>query len=332
MVAGLPPGSRYFGGERFDCNFRRNGVERAKRDGSEAAAAAGDTNEDEDDEWRAFGGHRFVLPVLELSAEVGQGPVLAVNLAWAAHDSRGGGAVRLSPSASTSSSSAPSGSGEASTLAEAASRAAALLARVPAAVAAAGHPPPAAPQPPARVVNNAGDEEGSSGRVAWRRQVRAALREIGEGMYGKVVLARRAMVASGDGDGIDALELAASLRHDRGHLFLFDLLDQSGGSGACAQPAAFVGCTPEQLFEVGRGGEVATMAVAGTRPRGSTAAEDARLGEDLLASAKDMAESKHGQSIARLRPVVVPFSVRGSSSNRCPPLAPALQTASWSTS
>ncbi|MCW2952443.1 MAG: anthranilate synthase component [Conexibacter sp.] len=49
------------------------------------------------------------------------------------------------------------------------------------------------------------------------------------------------------------------------------------------------GASPEPLVTV-RDGRVATRPVAGTRPRGATAAEDARLAEDLLEDQKERAE------------------------------------------
>ena len=48
---------------------------------------------------------------------------------------------------------------------------------------------------------------------------------------------------------------------------------------------AFLGCTPERLF-LSKGSVVVTEALAGTRPRGDSHAEDERLGSELLASEK----------------------------------------------
>ena len=52
---------------------------------------------------------------------------------------------------------------------------------------------------------------------------------------------------------------------------------------------AIVGSSPEILVRV-RGGEVTIRPIAGTRPRGATPEEDARLGEELLADPKERAE------------------------------------------
>ena len=52
---------------------------------------------------------------------------------------------------------------------------------------------------------------------------------------------------------------------------------------------ALASCSPELLLRV-RGGRVATRPIAGTRPRGGTAAEDRRLSGELLLSPKERAE------------------------------------------
>ncbi len=52
---------------------------------------------------------------------------------------------------------------------------------------------------------------------------------------------------------------------------------------------AIVGSSPEILVRV-RGGDVTIRPIAGTRPRGATPADDKRLGEELLADPKELAE------------------------------------------
>lgn len=53
---------------------------------------------------------------------------------------------------------------------------------------------------------------------------------------------------------------------------------------------AVVSCSPEQFLSV-REGQATTRPIKGTRPRGSTTAEDIALAQDLAASAKDRAEN-----------------------------------------
>ena len=53
---------------------------------------------------------------------------------------------------------------------------------------------------------------------------------------------------------------------------------------------AVASCSPERFLQL-RGREVETRPIKGTRPRGETAEEDARLAADLLASEKDRAEN-----------------------------------------
>ncbi len=53
---------------------------------------------------------------------------------------------------------------------------------------------------------------------------------------------------------------------------------------------AVVSCSPERFLEV-RGREVETRPIKGTRPRGDSPEEDARLAAELLASEKDRAEN-----------------------------------------
>ena len=112
----------------------------------------------------------------------------------------------------------------------------------------------------------------------WNATVRAALEEIAGGRLEKVVLARALDLPWAATSPVD---VATRLRHDEpdAHTFLFEPIPGR----------AFLGAAPESIAEVA-GGVLRTTAVAGSAPRGATAAEDAALADALLASAKDRAE------------------------------------------
>jgi menaquinone-specific isochorismate synthase len=113
----------------------------------------------------------------------------------------------------------------------------------------------------------------------WRENVERALAAFSEGRLGKVVLARRAEFGfSGD---LDPTLLLESLKAATPGCFHFYAEPESG--------TAFLGASPERLFR--RDGRMLeTEAVAGTRPRGVSSAEDEGLRDDLLHSAKDRVE------------------------------------------
>lgn len=126
---------------------------------------------------------------------------------------------------------------------------------------------------------------------AWRRNVSAAVATIRAGVFHKVVLARTRTVMVGN-------RVEAALRHlwtvqPEAYVFAF-----SRGS------SCFLGATPERLIEH-RSGRITTCALAGTMPRGGDPAEDDRLGEALLGSAKDRHE--HALVVSGIREALAPF-------------------------
>jgi len=63
----------------------------------------------------------------------------------------------------------------------------------------------------------------------------------------------------------------------------------------CFQPqdgSVFLGASPERLYKR-KGRQIQSEAIAGTRPRGETAAEDQRFRQELLNSRKDFAEHQY---------------------------------------
>jgi len=116
----------------------------------------------------------------------------------------------------------------------------------------------------------------------WRGDVERALSAFSEGRLGKLVLARRTEL--GFAREIDATLLAERLREATPGCFHYYIEPEEG--------VAFVGASPERLFRR-EGRVIESEAVAGTRPRGSSEADDAELRDDLLRSEKDKLEHDH---------------------------------------
>jgi isochorismate synthase len=126
---------------------------------------------------------------------------------------------------------------------------------------------------------------------SWQGLVSKAVDEIRHGSFEKVVFARRVEVRAGDG-----FDLGGALRH-----FLAGSRDTTvfatSMHGQC-----FLGATPEYLLQV-VGDQVGTLGLAGSAPRGATAAEDAALERELRNSAKNAHEHAvvTGRLISTLR-------------------------------
>jgi len=117
---------------------------------------------------------------------------------------------------------------------------------------------------------------------AWKRGVERALSVFSDGRLDKVVLARR--TEFGFAEEIDAALLAERLREAAPGCFHFYVGPE--------ESVAFVGASPERLFRR-EGRTIESEAVAGTRPRGVSEADDEKLRDDLLRSKKDKAEHDH---------------------------------------
>src|SRR3569623_2591048 len=114
----------------------------------------------------------------------------------------------------------------------------------------------------------------------------------GAGRYGEMVAAAKAYIEAGDifqavlaqrftlPFTLPPFELYRALRRVNPSPFLYHL-DLPG--------FALTGSSPEILVRV-RGGEVAIRPIAGTRPRGKTAAEDEAARLSLLTAPKERAE------------------------------------------
>lgn len=119
------------------------------------------------------------------------------------------------------------------------------------------------------------------GAAAWAVGVARALGSMESGSVSKVVLARRVLLALSD--SVDPLALLHGIRNITGPCYQF-----CGSHGA---GFAFVGASPERLFRR-TGRRLDSEAVAGTRPRGQSDADDLRLESELRGSAKEAHEHR----------------------------------------
>ena len=128
--------------------------------------------------------------------------------------------------------------------------------------------------------------DGSLTAPGWERAVAAAVRRIRAGQLSKVVLARDLYATAARDLDIRAILRRLTERYPDCYTF------------ACAN---LVGATPELLIRR-QDDDVSSLVLGGTAPRGRDAAEDARLGAALLASAKEREE--HGYAVVGVRAVL----------------------------
>jgi menaquinone-specific isochorismate synthase len=140
------------------------------------------------------------------------------------------------------------------------------------------------------------------GWEGWKRNIERALAAFSEGRLGKVVLARRTEFVFAE--GVDAVLLAESLEGATPGCFHFYAEPEEG--------TAFVSASPERLFRR-EGRAIESEAVAGTRPRGASEADDDELRDELLRSAKDKAEHDYVRVgiVEALEPLCEELEVEG---------------------
>ena len=141
---------------------------------------------------------------------------------------------------------------------------------------------------------DAGDPES---RHRWQGQVEDALRSVADGLLQKVVLARQVDWQAPEGTRFDAGATAIALRDQQPDCTVF-LVDGPG-------VGAFVGASPEELVRLS-GGQVRTVALAGTAKRLEGEAEDIAAGNSLLTNEKDREE--HRLVAEALRASLAPLS------------------------
>lgn len=132
-------------------------------------------------------------------------------------------------------------------------------------------------------------------RPTWDRLVGLFAGAVGRGRLDKVVLARRLDVRTVDGRPIDPALVLRSLAAANSTAMVYAF-----GRG----DAVFLGATPERLARTHRRA-FETIALAGSAPRSRDEAEDARLGDGLLASEKDREE--HAVVVGMLRDSLSPI-------------------------
>jgi len=120
----------------------------------------------------------------------------------------------------------------------------------------------------------------------WKELVGRAVSSIRQGAYAKIVLARQAEITDG---AFDLAQTLHNLRQSYPNACVFAF--QRG-------ERTFIGATPERLVYA-REGNLHTVALAGSAPRGASEEEDCRLGSALLHSPKNRGE--HEIVISMLR-------------------------------
>ena len=136
-------------------------------------------------------------------------------------------------------------------------------------------------------------------RSAWMSEAASLIEQIDAGSFDKVVLARR--IALAFDARLDSAQLLRALKAATANSFHF-----------CFQPnatQAFLGASPERLFRRD-GTRVLTEAIAGTRVRGQTRGEDARLRIELQESVKEQHEHRIVVDVIRERLATLSRNIR----------------------
>ena len=130
----------------------------------------------------------------------------------------------------------------------------------------------------------------SSNLSEWTHMLQQAFAVMDESELRKIVLARRLKIEAPVAFAIPEVLTYLRKTYPTAFVFAFSI------HGRC-----FLGATPERLMKL-TGRELETMGLAGTARRGRDPEEDAKLGEALLASQKDLDE--HAFVTAMLREIL----------------------------
>ena len=136
----------------------------------------------------------------------------------------------------------------------------------------------------------------------FEQQVRTAQRHIVDGDVFQVVISQRLEVDS-PAEPFDVYRVLRTLNPSP-YMYFFALTDPEG------RPFNVIGSSPETLIKVDDG-HAMTFPIAGSRPRGHTPEEDARLARELLADPKERSEHLMLVDLSRndLSKVCLPESV-----------------------
>ncbi len=129
----------------------------------------------------------------------------------------------------------------------------------------------------------------------WINSVNLAKKQIKNGLFSKIVLARELPIPLET--PVSDTHILNRLRHQYPDCYSF-LIRQNAD-------ASFIGCTPERLASFNHE-FILTEGLAGSTPRGKTASEDAKLESELLKSEKDMWE--HSIVLDAIKKELTPFS------------------------
>lgn len=115
----------------------------------------------------------------------------------------------------------------------------------------------------------------------WNTMISSATEQIKAGAFQKVVLSRVCEIRFEEDAAVDEAITYLNETYPECYRFLFEPRPHH----------AFYGATPELLVQM-NGREIATMGLAGSAPRGKTAAADAQLAHELLSSEKNQHEHR----------------------------------------
>ena len=132
--------------------------------------------------------------------------------------------------------------------------------------------------------------------------VQRALDMIAEGRLQKVVLARAATMTAPEPLDVAAVLERLAARNPSGYAFAADVAEPADPDGYVAR--TLLGASPELLL-ARRGDVVVSQPLAGTAPRSPDPDEDARRGEALADSAKDLRE--HALVVERVTERLAPY-------------------------